>query len=147
MTETAVVVSSSSEHDVMNRSSGSLLPGIKVKLLDSEGNEITEYEKSGEILVQSPSAVLGYLNNQKATTETFTYDNDGRWVRTGDEGLITKAVSGYEHLVIVDRIKELIKVNVSQIQYFFQIGNSIFIGPPSRSGRTRSTYPRPSCSR
>ncbi|KAH8682087.1 hypothetical protein BX600DRAFT_447723 [Xylariales sp. PMI_506] len=115
MTETSVVVTSPSEHDVMIRGSGSLLPGYRAKLIDPEGNEITEYEKPGEVLVQSPSVVLGYLNNEKASTETFIHDNDGRWVKTGDEGLFTKAPSGNEHLVIVDRIKELIKVKGHQV--------------------------------
>lgn len=83
-------------------------------LVDIEtGQEITEYNKPGELLVQSPSLALGYLNNQKATTETFIWRADGRWIRTGDEVLVRKAASGNEHLVIVDRLKELIKVNVS----------------------------------
>jgi acyl-CoA synthetase (AMP-forming)/AMP-acid ligase II len=58
--------------------------------------------------------VLGYLNNEKATAETFVHDNDGRWIRTGDEVMFIKAPSGNEQLVVVDRIKELIKVKVSQ---------------------------------
>lgn len=112
MTETSTVVSSTSELDVMNRSSGSLLPGAKAKIIGPEGVEITEYEKPGELLVQAPSVVLGYLNNEKAMAETFVYHNDGRWIRTGDEALVTRAPSGNEHLVIVDRIKELTKVKV-----------------------------------
>jgi long-subunit acyl-CoA synthetase (AMP-forming) len=112
MTETCVVVASSSEHDVMSRSSGSLLPRYRAKIVDADGKEIVDYDKSGELLVQSPSVVLGYMNNDKATAETFVHDDDGRWVRTGDEVLVTKAPSGHEHLVVVDRIKELIKVKV-----------------------------------
>lgn len=77
------------------------------------GQEITGYNTPGELLVQSPSLALGYMNNQKATTETFICRADGRWIRTGDEVLVRKAASGNEHLVIVDRLKELIKVNVS----------------------------------
>ncbi|KAK0624236.1 hypothetical protein B0T14DRAFT_517716 [Immersiella caudata] len=115
MTETAVVVCCSSEHDVMHRSSGSLLPGFRAKLMDPEGKEITELDKPGELLVQSPSIVLGYLNNEAATSETFIYDEDGRWLRTGDEVLITLSPAGNEHLVIVDRIKELIKVKGHQV--------------------------------
>lgn len=34
-------------------------------------------------------------------------------MHTGDEAVIRKAPSGYEHVFIVDRIKELIKVKVS----------------------------------
>ncbi|KAK0391756.1 hypothetical protein NLU13_1255 [Sarocladium strictum] len=115
MTETSVVVSSPSEHDIMPGASGSLLPGFKAKLIDASGAEITVHDKPGELLVQSPSVVLGYLNDQKATTETFVHDDDGRWVKTGDEVLITKSPSGNEQLFIVDRIKELIKVKGNQV--------------------------------
>ncbi|KAK0752619.1 4-coumarate-CoA ligase 2 [Schizothecium vesticola] len=115
MTESAVVVTSSSEHDVMHRSSGSLIPGFRAKIMDPDGNEILEHDKPGELLVQSPSIVLGYLNNEAATTETFVHHDDGRWLRTGDEVLMTLAPSGYEHLVVVDRLKELIKVKGMQV--------------------------------
>ena len=84
MTETSVVVSSPSEHDIMPGASGSLLPGFRAKIIDANGVEITGHGKPGELLIQSPSVVLGYLDNEKATTETFVHDDDGRWVRTGD---------------------------------------------------------------
>ena len=113
MTETSTVVSATSEHDVYTRGSGSLVPGTKARIMGADGKEITEYNKPGELWVQSPSVTLGYLNNEKATAETFIHDDSGRWIRTGDEVLVTKAPSGNEHLVIVDRIKELIKVKVS----------------------------------
>ncbi|KAG9504920.1 hypothetical protein J7337_004901 [Fusarium musae] len=115
MTETATVVTSSSEDDVFTRGSGSLLPGAKAKIIDLEGNEVTEYDKPGELLVQAPSVVLGYLNNEKATSETFVHHKDGRYIRTGDEAIVTLAPSGHEHIVIVDRIKELIKVKGHQV--------------------------------
>lgn len=68
-------------------------------------------------MVQSPSVVLGYLNNDKANLETFLDDTDGkgRWMRTGDEAVIRKSPAGNEHVVIVDRIKELIKVKGLQV--------------------------------
>ena len=73
-----------------------------------EGNEITAYNQPGELVVKSPSVVLGYLNNDKANNETF---QDG-WMRTGDEAVVRKSPKGNEHIFIVDRIKELIKVKV-----------------------------------
>ncbi|KXJ88360.1 phenylacetyl-ligase [Microdochium bolleyi] len=115
MTETSTVVTSTSEDDVVSRSSGSLIPGAKIKLLTPDGREITEHDRPGELYVQAPSVVLGYLNNEKATSETFVVHDDGRWIRTGDEGLVTVAPSGNEHVVIVDRIKELIKVKGHQV--------------------------------
>jgi long-subunit acyl-CoA synthetase (AMP-forming) len=112
MTECSPTVVSTSETDTLFGSSGSLLPGSTAKVIDLEGNEVTEYEKRGELLVQSPAVVLGYLNNEKANAETFVWHNDGRWLRTGDEVLVRKSPKGHEHFFIVDRIKELIKVKV-----------------------------------
>lgn len=112
MTETSTVVTWTGEDDIMAKSAGSLLPGAQIKILDGDGHEIHEYDMPGEVYVQAPSVVLGYLNNERATAETFIHQDDGRWIRTGDEGIMTLAPSGYEHLVIVDRIKELIKVKV-----------------------------------
>ncbi|KAL0937583.1 AMP-binding enzyme (4-coumarate-CoA ligase) [Colletotrichum truncatum] len=116
MTETCTVVCSTSEIDIDVGSSGSLMPGARGKIVDpTTGAEITEYNTPGELLVQSPSVVLGYLHNERANAETFVWHNDGRWIRTGDEVLVRKAPSGNEHLVIVDRIKELIKVKGHQV--------------------------------
>ncbi len=112
LTETSTVVCTTSEDDICPGTSGSLVPGTRAKIIDPDGNEITEYGKPGELLVQSPSVVLGYLDNEKATAEAFVWDADGRWMRTGDEVIVTKAPSGYEHITIVDRLKELIKVKV-----------------------------------
>lgn len=145
MTETATVVVSTSELDVLVGSSGSLLPGIKAKIIDFQGNEVVGYETPGELLVQGPSVVLGYLNDAKATAETFVFDDDGRWIKTGDEVIVRKSPNGHEHFVIVDRIKELIKVKVCR-EPLSRIPNpllNMFLGPPSRSGRVGISPPRP----
>ena len=111
LTETCTVVCSTAPNDVWFGSSGSILPGIECKIVTIEGVEITGYDQPGELLVKSPAVVLGYLNNDKANTETF---QDG-YMRTGDEAVVRKSPSGNEHIFIVDRIKELIKVKVGNI--------------------------------
>jgi len=113
LTETCTVVCSTNPEDIWFGSSGSLLPGYKAKVMSIEGNEITGYDQPGELLVSSPSIVLGYLKNDEATRDTFVEMEDGRYMRTGDEVVFKKAPSGNEHVWIVDRIKELIKVKVS----------------------------------
>ncbi|KAF5621522.1 phenylacetyl ligase [Fusarium tjaetaba] len=115
MTETATVFIQSSEHDTQVGTTGSLLPAAKARIVDPDGKEITEYEKPGELLIQSPTVSLGYFNNPKATAETFFEDTDGRWIRTGDEVLVRMSESGNEHFVVVDRVKELIKVKGHQV--------------------------------
>ncbi|EXV03743.1 AMP binding enzyme [Metarhizium robertsii] len=115
MTEASPGISSTSETDRLLGSSGCLLPGSKAKLIDADGNQVTAHETRGELLVQSPSVVLGYLHNERANAETFVHHQDGRWLKTGDEVLVRKSPKGTEHFVITDRIKELIKVKGHQV--------------------------------
>jgi long-subunit acyl-CoA synthetase (AMP-forming) len=107
------VVTSTASRDIWFGSSGCLLPSARVRLVDPEsGKDITEYNKPGELWVQGPAVTLGYYNNEKATKETFIEDSQGRWMKTGDEAIISVSPNGNEHLFITDRIKELIKVKV-----------------------------------
>ena len=95
--------------DIDFGSCGCLLPSYEARIVNEEGVDVEGYEQPGELLVKSPSVVLGYLNNDEATREAF---QDG-WMRTGDKALIRKSPKGNEHIWIVDRMKELIKVKVS----------------------------------
>ncbi|KAK8102798.1 hypothetical protein PG984_015944, partial [Apiospora sp. TS-2023a] len=122
MTETATVVLSSGENDILVGAAGSLVTACLAKIIDTETGrpiEVTgadgEEEKRGELLLQSPSISLGYLNNERATAEAFIWDKDGRWIRTGDVAVVRRSKAGHQHFVIVDRIKELIKVKGHQV--------------------------------
>lgn len=108
MTETCTVVCSTAYDDIDFGSCGSLLPSVEARIVSFEGNDVTGYDQPGELLIRSPSVVLGYLNNDAANKETFV---DG-WMHTGDEAVVRKSPNGNEHVWIVDRIKELIKVKV-----------------------------------
>ncbi|KAM0470468.1 hypothetical protein ACHAP7_009532 [Fusarium lateritium] len=115
LTETATVVTTTNELDIVPGSIGTLISGTKAKIIDASGAQVTVYEKPGELYVQSPSVVLGYMGNERATAETFVWHEDGRWIRTGDEVVVRRSPSGHEHFFVVDRIKELIKVNGHQV--------------------------------
>ncbi|KAK8877251.1 acetyl-CoA synthetase-like protein [Apiospora arundinis] len=123
MTETATVVLSSGENDILVGAAGSLVTGCAAKIIDTDtgrpievtGQEKEGEEKRGELLLQSPSISLGYLNNERATAEAFVWDEDGRWIRTGDVAVVRRSKAGHQHFAIVDRIKELIKVKGHQV--------------------------------
>lgn len=85
-----------------------MLSGVECKVVDDQGTELTGLDQAGELWIKSPSVAVGYLNNEAATGETFV---DG-WMRTGDRAVFRKSPRGVEHVFIIDRIKELIKVKV-----------------------------------
>lgn len=115
LTESCTVVTSTHPDDMWLGSSGCLLPGAEIRIVDETGRHVLGHDEAGELLVKAPSIVLGYLNNDKATSETFVEIlGQGRFLKTGDKGEIrVSPKTGNEHLFIVDRIKELIKVKAS----------------------------------
>ncbi|KAH9949236.1 amp dependent CoA ligase [Amylocystis lapponica] len=87
-------------------SAGRLVPGVVARVVRPDGT-IAPRGELGELVVKSPSNAVGYLNEAKATQETFV---DG-WVRTGDEVYFDDAGD----LFVVDRIKEMLKVKGFQV--------------------------------
>jgi len=82
-----------------------------------EGQEIEALNSPGEVLLKSPSIFPGYLADEEASKSAF--DAAG-WLRTGDVGMMKMGPNGTEHLFIVDRIKDMIKVKVRSVPYLFQ---------------------------
>lgn len=81
---------------------GTICASTTVKILKEDGTEC-DINEPGEICAKGPQIVMGYLNNEQATKETF---DDQGYLHTGDQGQI----DAHGLLTIVDRIKELIKV-------------------------------------
>lgn len=108
LTETCTVVCWTPANDIWLGSSGVLLPSVEARVVSPEGKEIVEYDQPGELLVRSPGVALGYLNNDAATKETFT----NGWMRTGDQVMVRLSPNGTQHIWVLERIKELIKVKV-----------------------------------
>lgn len=78
---------------------GPALPDVRVEVMSPEG-EILPHGERGEVVIQGPIVMRGYLNRPEATAETIR----GGWLHTGDVGIID--ADGY--LRIVDRIKDMI---------------------------------------
>ncbi|OHW94032.1 4-coumarate-ligase 2 [Colletotrichum incanum] len=86
---------------------GRLLPNCVCRLLDDEGKEVG-FGHPGELYIRGPNICLGYWHNEAATQDAL--DQDG-WLKTGDIAVCNE--DGY--FWIVDRKKELIKVNALQV--------------------------------
>ncbi|HEY8467002.1 MAG TPA: AMP-binding protein [Solirubrobacterales bacterium] len=79
---------------------GTPVPGLRVALLDADGNEVPRGEV-GEVCVRSSGIMEGYWHRPDATADAF---RDG-WLHTGDLGRINEL----GHLQIVDRQKDMIR--------------------------------------
>jgi long-chain acyl-CoA synthetase len=78
------------------------LPSTDIKICNEEGEELPIGE-AGELFVQGPQVMLGYLGREEATAEVL---KDG-WLATGDIARIDE--TGF--LYIVDRKKDMILVS------------------------------------
>ncbi|EOO00769.1 putative 4-coumarate- ligase protein [Phaeoacremonium minimum UCRPA7] len=86
---------------------GRLDPNTECKLLDDDGKEV-ELGQPGEMYIRGPQVCLRYWRNEEATKECLSDDG---WLKTGDIAVCNK--EGF--FWIVDRKKELIKVNALQV--------------------------------
>lgn len=98
--------------DAVAGSSGVLLPGVRLRLRNDDGHEVEGLEEMGEIEIASPSVLYGYVDH--ATEALVTPVTEEFWRPTGDVGLIRQCPSGEQHVFIVDRIRDMIKVKVSE---------------------------------
>jgi acyl-CoA synthetase (AMP-forming)/AMP-acid ligase II len=89
-------------HEVLERpgSIGKPTFGVEARLIDMQGNVVTEPRKVGEITFRTPRLMKEYYNNPEMTAETI---KDG-WLFTGD--LMEFDEDGYFY--IVDRKKDMI---------------------------------------
>ena len=109
LTESGVIVSFTSQNSIYLGSDGCLLPLVQARLLNEDGRVVDSHDQSGELLLRSPSIMKGYLGDDAANLSIF--DKDG-WLRTGDVATFRRDAKGVEHLFIVDRKKDIMKVKV-----------------------------------
>lgn len=88
--------------------SGLTLPDTRARVVDPQTRRDRAPGQDGELWIQGPQVMKGYLNNPEATAATITREG---WLRTGDIGHFD--ADGY--LYLTDRLKELIKVKGFQV--------------------------------
>ncbi|KAF4334070.1 phenylacetyl ligase [Fusarium beomiforme] len=112
LTECVSIVTFTRPADIMPGSSGCLLPSNQGRLIDQNGKEITDYDTAGELYLKSAAMIPGYLGEDEAARAKFTIDG---WLPTGDIGFFRRSPHGDDHLYLVDRLKDMIKVKGLQV--------------------------------
>lgn len=88
-------------------SSGKVVPGLEIKIVDPETALELSYGQVGEVWVRGDSVAVGYWQKAPITGEDFVGilngDTENRYLRTGDLGFVDN-----EEVFITGRIKDLI---------------------------------------
>ncbi|WP_086823762.1 fatty acyl-AMP ligase [Allokutzneria sp. NRRL B-24872] len=80
--------------------------GMAVCVVDPATTQEVQDGTIGEVMVAGPSLAAGYYRDSAATSATFITRPDGRWLRTGDLGMLFEG-----QLYVTGRLKELLIVN------------------------------------
>ena len=96
MTEASPILTINPFDEVRVGSCGKSIPGVELRIHNPD--PVTDV---GEILVRGPNIMKGYYKNDEATLSAFL---EGRWLRTGDLGLL----DGEGYLYIKGRSKNVI---------------------------------------
>lgn len=107
MTESTLVVTLKNPDNQKPGSVGTLVPGVKGKVIDTETGKVLGPNQTGELCFTTPGVMRGYIDNPEATANTI---RDG-WLHTGDLGYYDDDGDFF----IVDRLKELIKYKAYQV--------------------------------
>jgi acyl-CoA synthetase (AMP-forming)/AMP-acid ligase II len=108
LTETTATIPVPVRRNTVPGSVGLLGPGTELRLVDPGTGRDAGPGGHGELWARGPQVMAGYLGRPEATAEIL--DAEG-WLHTGDLGRI----DADGNVFIVDRLKELIKVNAFQV--------------------------------
>jgi len=117
-TEAAVFITTQPNGEVYADTVGKPSPQVEVKIADD-----------GEVIYRSPGVFQSYYKNEQATRETK--DEQG-WVKTGDAGFFDEK----GHLKIIDRLKDVGKLNTGEIFAPKYIENKLKFFPQIREAVT-----------
>lgn len=90
------------------------LPKNNLMVFDNELEKELSYREIGEVCLQCPSRMQGYMNNDDETSLLFRVHKDGQeWLHTGDLGYIDE--DGF--LFLVGRMKRVIMTTGNGVTY------------------------------
>jgi long-chain acyl-CoA synthetase len=115
------------EHDLTGpkkgllRSCGKIVPGMELRVVDSDTGADVPVGEVGEIWVKGPQVMKGYWNMPEETTKSITPEG---WFRTGDAAY--QDAEGYVY--IYDRVKDMI-VSGGENVYPAEVENALMGHP------------------
>ena len=98
LTETAPIAALTPEYQTKVGSAGKAIPKGEIRIEDPNENG------EGEVLIKSPTLMIGYYEDEEATKEVIEEINGERWFHSGDIGYLDK--DGF--LYITGRSKNVI---------------------------------------
>jgi 4-coumarate--CoA ligase len=107
MTECGWITGGRWNERLTDESVARLLDDFDIKVVDDNGEIVTDQDIMGELVIKAPAPMIGYIDNPEATKEIF--DEHG-WIRTGDVGYFRDG-----KVFVVDRKKDIIKVRGWQV--------------------------------
>ncbi len=102
LTETVTVCCVNTMQENRQGSIGKMLKGMSCRILDEQNHEVPRCEL-GEICIQAPTIMMGYLDDEESTTSTI----QGQYVHTGDIGYMDQD----DFIYFKQRKKRIIKVS------------------------------------
>ena len=87
LTEAVTAIMALPAHEYREGSIGLPFPDMDIKIVDTETFKELPHGEIGEIVINGPAVMKGYLNNPEETAATLKVHDDGKiWLHTGDLG-------------------------------------------------------------
>ncbi len=130
LTESASAVTFNHYYEHVIGSIGTTVPGVETQIRDIGTGEMLPAGKEGEICIRGNNIMKGYLDNPKATYDTFWHidpkkrRHEDQWFRSGDVGYM----DGRGCFYIVDRLKDMIITGGENV-YSTEVEEAIYKKP------------------
>lgn len=102
--------------------SGLLIPGVEAKIIDFVTGEPVTVGKRGELYINSPAVMQGYLDNEEANSKYFVIDDNGKkWAKTGDVAEVVGQFEGEDIYNVSGRSSDSFIDSDNNVVYLFDI--------------------------
>ena len=125
-TEFGTMVMFNNDIPTRTNESGILVPEVNAKILDLVTGKTVESGQRGELYIQTPAMMQGYLNNQEATSKFFVTDDEGEvWAKTGDIAEVVYQQDGKDVYEVSGRSTDSFIDDDGNVVYLFDIETQV----------------------